>query len=263
MEWEKEAEKAVKQVPFFVRKKVKSRVEEEAQKEGKNRITLKEVEATRKRFLSNMDSEIKGYQLDACFGPGGCPNRTLESERLTEKLEMVLKEADIAGFLRTQVKGPLKYHHEFRVTVSECPNACSQPQIKDVGIIGARRPFVTENDCTFCEACTACCDESAIDLQDDGPVLLMDRCVMCGKCIDACPEKVIGEQEKGYRIQLGGKLGRHPMLARELGRLFSQAETVDMVRKCLQYYKEKSTGGKRFAEILAENDDEFIRLLKG
>ena len=76
MQWTLEAEKAIKKIPFFVRKKVSARVEKEAKEMGKNRITLAEVRTTQAKYLSNMTSEIKGYQIDICFGPGGCPNRS-------------------------------------------------------------------------------------------------------------------------------------------------------------------------------------------
>ncbi len=51
------------------------------------------------------------------------------------RIEQVLKEADLLAFLKSRVTGPLKFHHEFRVSLADCPNACSQPQIKHVGIM--------------------------------------------------------------------------------------------------------------------------------
>jgi hypothetical protein len=54
---------------------------------------------------------------------------------------------------------------------------------------------------------------------------------------------------KGYRILLGGKLGRHPQLAREILGIFNDQEVLQIVEACLDLYKNKSKGGKRFAEI--------------
>ncbi len=59
---------------------------------------------------------------------------------------------DLLSFLKQHVQGDLKYHHEFRITIAECPNACSQPQIKDIGIIAALVPGLTNEVCTACEA---------------------------------------------------------------------------------------------------------------
>jgi len=55
---------------------------EEARDAGQNRITLADVKGTQARFLSGMSAEIKGYQIETCFGAGGCPNRAVVSDRL-------------------------------------------------------------------------------------------------------------------------------------------------------------------------------------
>jgi hypothetical protein len=47
MKWTAEAEEAIKKVPFFVRKKVRAKVEQEVLQDGRDRITLAEVKATR------------------------------------------------------------------------------------------------------------------------------------------------------------------------------------------------------------------------
>ena len=72
MKWLPEAEEAIKKVPFFVRKRVKARVEKEAGAAGRPVVSLADVKAAQKRYLNNMSKEVKGYQLDTCFGPGGC-----------------------------------------------------------------------------------------------------------------------------------------------------------------------------------------------
>ncbi|NNK84405.1 MAG: sulfite reductase, partial [Desulfobacterales bacterium] len=46
MKWTNGAEAAVKKVPFFVRKKVRSRIENEAGKAGKKTVSLADVKAT-------------------------------------------------------------------------------------------------------------------------------------------------------------------------------------------------------------------------
>jgi len=256
MEWTPEAEAAVKKVPFFVRKKVRRRVESEASEAGKTIVGLADVNATQKRYLSKMASEIKGYQLDACFGPSGCPNRANAADTLVERLEVCLREADLLTFLKREVGENLKFHHEFRVTVAECPNACSQPQIKDLGIIGASVPAVTDEPCSGCEACTEACPDDAITLGEDEvpPVIDGNRCLVCGKCIGVCPTYTLTEGQSGYRVLLGGKLGRHPRLAESLPGVFTEDEVLAILSACLDFYKHTSRGGKRFADILGPDD---------
>lgn len=252
MKWTEEAEKAVRKVPFFVRKRVKARVEKEAAEEGKRRITIDEVKATRKRYLSGMESEMQGFQLDACFGPSGCPNRAVEGDRLVERIRSLLEGEDLMGFLRKNVPGKLRFHHEFRVGVADCPNSCSQVQIKDIGILGACVPVATTEACTACGACEDACRDEAIvvDAEAPGPVLDMTRCMRCGKCVEVCPTGTLAKERCGYRVQLGGKLGRHPRLATELPGIFSEDEVLKIVRDCIGFYKRRSVNGVRFSEIL-------------
>ena len=254
MKWDTDADKAIQKVPFFVRKRVRSRVAETARAAGRNRVTMADVDITRERFLKKMDREVKGYQIDACFGAGGCPNR-ITGQNLPEKIETILKSADISGFLRKQVGENLKFHHEFRITVSDCPNACSQPQIKDIGIIGAQVPMVTENDCIRCNACVEACKENAVAMTAaaEKPEIDIELCVKCGQCARACPTGTIDTDKTGYRILLGGKLGRHPRLARELPGIYSETEVLDVVRRCIDAFKANSRNGERFGELLARN----------
>jgi dissimilatory sulfite reductase (desulfoviridin) alpha/beta subunit len=258
MKWTNEAETAIKRVPFFVRKRVRARVEAEVHEGGKKVVSLDDVKATQARFLSKMNSEIKGYQLETCFGPSGCPNRANISEQLIQKLETVLKKEDLLGFLKNTVKGELKFHHEFRFTLADCPNACSQPQIKDIGIIGATLPEVTDEACTLCEACIEACRENAIKLDDPSPKIDFELCLKCGKCVAVCPTGTLAAACSGYRVQLGGKLGRHPKLARELPALFSEKEVLQIVKDCISLYKKKSTRGRRFAEVFTDADFEDL-----
>ncbi|MFZ7127281.1 MAG: 4Fe-4S dicluster domain-containing protein [Desulfobacterales bacterium] len=256
MKWTLEAENAIGKVPFFVRKKVRERVEREASLEGKEVVTLEEVTATQKRYLAGMESEMRGYQLDVCFGPGGCPNRAVRADRLVDRIRELLEGEDLMGFLKNTVPGKLRFHHEFRVGVADCPNACSQVQIKDVGILGACVPRVTAEACTACGACESACRDDAISLNPDrpGPELNDVRCTKCGKCVEVCPSGTLAEGQRGYRVQLGGKLGRHPRLAVELPGIHTEEDVLRVLRECIGLYKRRSRNGRRFAELLETAD---------
>lgn len=257
MKWLAEAEEAIKNVPFFVRKKVRLRVEQEARTAGREVVSLVDVRATQKRYLSGMSRDVKGYRMDMCFGPNGCPNRAVAGDDLYRKLETLLQAQDLLGFLRERVQGELKFHHEFRVSLADCPNACSQPQIKDVGIIGAVSVQLCEEDCTACGACVDVCKEDAFTLSDQGPPELdAGKCVACGQCVAACPTDTLTTCEIGFRVLLGGKLGRHPRLARELPGIHSAEQVLDIVGDCIAFYKTHSRHGERFAELLTA--DHFL-----
>jgi anaerobic sulfite reductase subunit C len=264
MKWTPEAEQSIKKVPFFVRKKVRARVEKEAAAAGKSTVTILEVQATRSRFLNQMESEIKGFQVEACFGNSGCPHRTVDSDGLQHDIESLLQKEDILGFLKTRAGEDLKFHHEFRVTLADCPNACSQPQIRDIGIIGASPPMIIGEQCSHCNQCVEVCHEKAITVSPhvDFPTINQKACVRCGLCISACPTGTIAPECNGYRIMLGGKLGRHPRLATEIPGIFDETQVKTILKHCIGFYKQKNRRGERFGEILEKYPSFIEEIMK-
>ena len=178
MKWTKEAEAEIKKVPFFVRKRVRTRVEEEAKSAGLEEVSLTEVHQTRARFLNRMEDEVAGFQVESCFGDGGCPRKAHGSRELQQRVTAFLEAEDIRGFLKKSVAGKLKFHHELRVAFADCPNACSQPQIRDICIIGAIVPETRDVPCIQCGACVDACAEKALFLTDEGPVIDAETCLL-------------------------------------------------------------------------------------
>lgn len=260
MKWPEEANQAVSKVPFFVRQRVRKRAEEEAARCGAGEVSLEHVKTCQQRFLNKMEDEVKGYQVETCFGPGGCPNRAVIGDDFPQKIEERLAGRNLKSFLKGRVNGPLKLHHEFRLSISDCPNACSRPQIADLGLLGARRPYVADEPCSQCGACVEACREDALSLQDGGPVLDLSKCLSCGQCIKFCPTGTIREKERGYRILVGGKLGRHPLLAMEIPGIYGLEETLHMVDRCLDHYQKHCHQGERLGEILERTGSDAIKI---
>ena len=249
MDWSDEASAAVSKVPFFVRKRVRKKVEAEARNNGSDRVTIAHVKCAQARFMGNMETEVKGYQVDNCFGPAGCPNR-IGDDKLTARIEEHLASLNLKGFLKTRVSGPLKMHHEFRISLSDCPNGCSRPQIVDVGLLGASCPAITAKPCSQCNSCVDNCREEAITLTPSGPAIDFAKCLYCGHCHRDCPTETLVEEKQGYRILLGGKLGRHPQLGHELPGIFTADEALAVIKKCLEIFISHFQGKERFGDIL-------------
>lgn len=200
-----------------------------------------------------MEDEVKGYQLETCFGSNGCPNRVVFSNAISRRVKEMLEKRRLGSFLKERVTGPLKMHHEFRISISECPNACSRPQIADIGVIGSQMPGVSREPCSQCMACVEICRERAISTQGIGesPAIDWDLCLGCGQCLKVCPTGTLQESEAGYRILVGGKLGRHPRLGNELSGIFREDELVGAVERCLVFYEVHCLKGERLGEILS------------
>ena len=241
---------------------MKKKVEAFVEDQGKSFVQLSDVNALKKKFLSKggMEKDIKGYEVSTCFGGAGCPNVANSCTLLAKEIENVIEKEDLLSFLKENVKEDLKFHHEFRVALSDCPNACSRPQIVDIGIIGSMLPGLSNETCTLCNACVEACRENAIELDKDNtqPVIDYSKCIMCAKCITACPTETIQKKEEGFRIMLGGRLGRNPRLAMEIPGIHSHTQVISIVKKCLKFYKANSKNGQRFSQILDSIDQIIV-----
>jgi dissimilatory sulfite reductase (desulfoviridin) alpha/beta subunit len=94
------------------------------------------------------------------------------------------------------------------------------------------------------------CKEDAISMDENGPTIYTEKCLYCGQCIRVCPTGSLKEGKSGYRIQVGGKLGRHPRLATELPLIYDVDDVLIMIDKCLDHYQKHCRKGERFGEIL-------------
>jgi len=239
---------------------VRKKVEEEARRQGSRVVTMDHVRACQRRFMDRQEEEVRGYRLELCFSSSGCPKTAYEDEALVRDLEGLLADADLRGFLKSRIDGPLKMHHEFKVVLSGCPNGCSRPHIADIGLLGATTPRVTEVECSGCGGCEAACEENAITAgaPDRPPVVDPVRCLGCGQCIAQCPTGTLEPGERGFRIVIGGKLGRHPRLAEELPGIYTSAQCLAIVQRCIEHFKAHFQGHERFGAILERTGTGFL-----
>jgi len=259
MRWEPEAEALLKRVPFFVRGRVKKKVEEFVRSRGREVVTAEEMLAAREALREKAASATEGFAVEGCFGSTGCPNAVTNSAELLERLEEILRQEDLTGFLRQKVGGPLKHHHQFRVALAECPNACSQVQIRDFALIGQAEITLSEDACSFCGECEKICEEGAIKLTNQGPRLNEELCLRCAACVHVCPTEALRLISLGYRVLIGGKLGRHPRLASELVSFASPEEIPPLLRRVVNVYKRYNQHGERLGSIIQRVGWERIR----
>lgn len=263
MERTKEAKKELSRVPFFVRKKVKKKVEDYACEKMAKIVESSHLHEARNRFLSRMEDEVKGYRIEVCFAGRNCENGIDVGKDLPDKIENLLESKEILEFLKANTTGKIKFHQEFKVSISFCPNSCSRPQIVDLGIIAAQIPFVGDNECIKCNLCVSSCRDKAISFlnNSDSPFIDMKKCLYCGACIKECPTKTIITKHKGFRILLGGKLGRHPRLGIELDGLFIESQVLAIIDNASEMMLSQKDCAKRFAEIF--KPENIIELMKG
>lgn len=204
--------------------------------------------------------EIKGWRIETCKGPReGCANRAAPDDALAADLDALFRARDFGTGLRALVGAKLKRRHEFTVAIADCPNACSRPQIADLGLIGAAEPQQTAEVCHQCMGCVHACREGAITHPGLLPILDPAKCVRCGACTRVCLSGTLQVGRRGWRILLGGRLGRHPQLAVELPGIHAREGVLAAAACCLDFHLRNAAAGERFGEVLQRVGDASLR----
>jgi dissimilatory sulfite reductase (desulfoviridin) alpha/beta subunit len=163
------------------------------------------------------------------FTNQGCPRAALPAPGLALEIEHRLEAEGWPAVLERQIKKP-KAHERLRIALAACPNGCSRPHIHDFALIGAKNP-VFPTQCSLCGACVAACPDKALSLEPDheAPYPDHDLCLQCGRCINVCPQGLIKTGSTGWKILVGGRLGRHPRLAEKLPGLWKTHAALDIL----------------------------------
>ena len=157
------------------------------------------------------------WEVNACRAQrGGCRFALSETGEVKARTEQVLESSGWADFLRERTGGRILHHHRLSVVFAGCPNACSRPQIEDVGIIANLRPTAIGEECTGCTHCVRVCREGALRTKQERALVIKRECMRCGQCISACEKNAIAHAGPQFRFLVGGRVGRHPRWAGEV-----------------------------------------------
>jgi dissimilatory sulfite reductase (desulfoviridin) alpha/beta subunit len=267
--WDKTAEKELKKVPFFARPLVRRKVEEQVAKRGGERVTLadyREAEERMKSVMGGHSSEdlklmipvdnqagVPVLALQVCHHRiSNCPNVLIQTDEWKKAVEDWAAKNDISEKLRKRISGDTIYFHQkLHLSISGCPNACSRPQIADIGVTGFVTPVFNPEKCNGCGDCVAACPDGAITMAHNLPVFDPAKCLGCTKCKEACGLECISVAPAEARISMGGKLGRHPRLAEPAGKAATPQQLIEIVDAVVKDYLKNSNDGERFADFWA------------
>ena len=198
------------------------------------------------------------YYITHCKGiEQGCPYLIPEISDPGSALERILEDSGWPELLHAATDGKPKPHHQVRIALAGCPNACSRPQITDFGLIRAGVPAIDAASCSDCGACAATCPEEAISSRDGAHRIDLTKCLFCLRCRGVCPEEALQAERTGYRVLVGGRLGRRPMLARELQGVYSLREGLDLLAGCLAFLRRHFVPGIRLGDLVLERPGEL------
>ena len=190
------------------------------------------------------------WHIERCRArDGGCHNALADLSVLTQELEAVIGESGWGERIAAGGAGRKpRPHHLLRIALAACPNACSKPQIRDLGIIASVRPNQVLASCTGCGLCVKVCREAAIDLKNNVAVVDSERCVGCGACGAVCPPGAMDMGPLQFRILVGGRLGRHPAWAVEMPATVSREQLVPTVARLLEITLTEALEQETFGE---------------
>lgn len=226
----------------------------------------------------------RGFEVGRCrFAMPLTEKHDVEGVDIMTAVRTSLEATGWDAFLREKMQGALRHHHSFKVALSACPNGCSRPHVADIGIIRAVMPSTPSDNCNACGLCINLCPDNALraatvddcktyGMKKGTPILDIKQCMACGLCVRRCPERALGRldctpqcdhapQADGWRILLGGCLGRHPRLATALEGVHDSATVCAVLSGALSWYmddfaKAHNAGQSRRFARLVDSDTE-------
>lgn len=190
-------------------------------------------------------------RIQGCAGSERCRNAVIEKDPILEEISLEAKNIELSSNKSDVSESKILSHRLFSTSASFCPNGCSRPQIADFGIIAASIVNITDARCSGCNACIESCREDAIRFSTPGnPEIIREKCLYCGSCSAVCPAGTISFAKTGYRIFIGGMMGRHPMLAAELPYIYDRDAVIELFKICFGIYNDLFNSELRFRNMI-------------
>ncbi|RJQ40976.1 MAG: hypothetical protein C4555_00635 [Dehalococcoidia bacterium] len=286
MEWDKEAADEFVKIPMAKRAKENTKVlvEKLARKNHSDRVTLKEIAETKKLIYKDVPEEkrqrdiekriaegekdlrqrieeegreilardIDLFNIELCTGEtSSCRNRIIELAALKEAVAQKLRGCRVSEIVADLHRDDERImpHHRFIVSISGCPNGCTGPEAKPFGVHGVSRPMVTDVPCSECFICADRCLRGAIIIKDGGPAINRDLCDMCENCVKGCTTGTLASEKKGYRIMVGGMVGRFHQFGAELFKIVDKDTLMAALEASIKTLRDEARGYENLTKI--------------
>lgn len=197
-----------------------------------------------------LNRDIYLFTVTACRAEPA--DRNFDPWGLKPEIERKLKEVDITNMIidKLSLKRPISNHHKFTVSLAGCANGCVHPETRAFGLSGVVKPMINDNECSECYLCVDGCKQNAIILRRGHPEIDDAVCDYCGHCIKVCPKLVFEPEETGFRVFVGGRLGRFHQPGFVLFRFTDKATVMKALGAVTSLIKDKATGEESITDII-------------
>lgn len=137
----------------------------------------------------------------------------LDCQTVVPAVESALCDSGLVNMVAQNHPPAAGHGPRLTAAIAACPNSCSMPQIKDVGLIAQMCPREVYQDCVNCGLCFDACRENALYQAEQGTGIRPSRCIGCALCVKACRYDALLPSAPELRLLLGGRMGRHPRFA--------------------------------------------------
>lgn len=195
-----------------------------------------------KRELAEVDLEVgacgpRVRTITACQGVS-CSHGLIDSQKIAKKID-------------ERLFGKAGLPHKLKIGITGCPNACIKPQENDIGIMGVMSKRFKKDLCNLCGLCVEVCPVKVIKIKNKKLEFNQSKCIGCGDCVFSCPPGAWEKVTEGFRLFLGGKMGKFPRLGvKAIDFICSEEELLRIVTQAFEFYKKEGKKGERFRDTL-------------
>jgi len=287
MEWDSQAVAEFIKMPIVKNAKENAKVSAEkvARRNRSDKVTLKEMEETKKVYLAGVSEEDRNKELDKRIAEGEtdlrermveeardvlareidlfnvdlcgarsfqCPSQNIEVRELKREVEQKLRELKVTEMIADLIPEGKKImaHNRLTVSISGCANSCAGTEVRPFGVIGMAKPTVTDNDCSECFTCADECPRHAILIRNGRPEIDITKCDCCGRCVKVCPNSVFAYENIGYRIFVGGTHGRFHQSGYELFKIANKETLFRALEATIEFIRKESLGEESLTSII-------------
>ena len=287
MNWSLEAIEEFVKMPLadVMKETAKVFAEKLARKDGRDTVTIEDINITKKIYYDRVSEEVRNRELDKRIAEGEtglrermeksarqilekevdlfdvnichakyfrCISQNIEVRELKKEIEEKLRELKVTEMIADMLPDNERIlaHHKFEVSVSGCVNGCTGPETSPFGVSGVSMPMIGDADCSECFTCVDRCRRNAIVIRQGRPEINPSACDCCGNCIKFCPCDVFTAQKTGYRIFVGGKFGRFHHDGCELFKIADKETLMKALESTIELIREESIGEESLASIL-------------